>query len=76
MTPTYDYSVTDMKEHNFEFGNLSLVEILQKKNEWEAFSKSKVVEAPPQATDAKPPAPPQATGAKPVFRPKIKPAGS
>lgn len=77
MTKAYDYSVTDMKEHNFEFGNLSLVEILQKRNEWDEHAKSKETEvAATPTTTAPAEQKPAASGpAKPVFRPKIKPQG-
>jgi formate hydrogenlyase subunit 6/NADH:ubiquinone oxidoreductase subunit I len=74
MTKSYDYSVADMKEHNFEFGNLSLVEILQKKKEWETHQASRATETTPSATptEAKPAT---SVGLKPVFKPKIKPQG-
>jgi len=78
MTKTYDFSVFDIREHYFKFGNMSPQEVEEKKEEWAAYQKIKAstpikdkVE-PPQVTDT-PPAP----SAKPAFKPKIKPiAGS
>lgn len=83
MTKVYDFSVFDMKEHNFVFGEMSAQEIETKKNEWDEYQKvkaaSKSVTQP--LNPAVQPSPPASAGeqvkpaAKPVFRPKIKPAG-
>jgi len=75
MTKTYDFSVLDIREHNFPFGNMSGEEIVQKKHDWDVHMKTKA--ALPTIKKAEPtgggetPAP--ATGPKPVFKPKIKP---
>jgi NADH-quinone oxidoreductase subunit I len=75
MTKVYDFSVTDIREHNFEFGEMSEAEIAEKKKLFEEHQKNKVA-APPatsleeKKTDADAPKP-----AKPVFKPKIKPPG-
>ncbi len=80
MTKVYDFSVTDIREHNFEFGEMSAAEIEEKKKTLEEFQKSKVAAAStlvdplaekPESTEAAAPKP-----AKPVFRPKIKPPSS
>jgi NADH-quinone oxidoreductase subunit I len=83
MTKVYDFSVTDIREHNFAFGEMNETEIAEKKKILEEHQKSKVAAqqsaeslvtdspAPPESATAqpKPPAP------KPVFKPKIKPPG-
>jgi formate hydrogenlyase subunit 6/NADH:ubiquinone oxidoreductase subunit I len=82
MTKVYDFSVYDMKDHNFEFGEMSEKEIAEKKLAWEEYQKSKatpVAAAPVKtegtATTSTAPTPPPSTSAapKPVFKPKIKP---
>jgi formate hydrogenlyase subunit 6/NADH:ubiquinone oxidoreductase subunit I len=78
MTKVYDFSVFDMKEHNFAFAEMSEPDIETKKHDWEEFQKAKQAAKPvtppvsaeaPSGTELPKPA------AKPVFRPKIKPAG-
>ncbi|MEI9917971.1 MAG: 4Fe-4S binding protein [Bacteroidota bacterium] len=66
MTKTYDFSVLDIREHNFVFGDMNEEEIAKKKSEWDLHMKTKA---------ALPPVKPAATGgaAKPVFKPKINP---
>lgn len=70
MTKTYDYSVLDMKEHHFGFGNMTEAEVAQRIKEWEIFSSNKAAEGA-----ANPPSeiPKPGAGAKPVFKPRIKP---
>ncbi len=83
MTKVYDFSVTDMREHNFVFGEMTPSEIDEKKKILEEHQKAKIAAAP-----VTPPAPPSVDkpiaseetstpkpAAKPVFRPKIKPSG-
>jgi len=75
MTKVYDFSVTDIREHNFEFGEMTDAEIAEKKKLFEEHQKNKVTPAPPTSseekkTDADAPKP-----ARPVFKPKIKPPG-
>jgi formate hydrogenlyase subunit 6/NADH:ubiquinone oxidoreductase subunit I len=43
MTKVYDFSVTDIHEHNFVFGEMSEAEIAEKKRVLEEFQKAKVV---------------------------------
>jgi hypothetical protein len=42
MTKVYDFSVTDIREHNFEFGEMSESEIAEKKKLLEEHQKNKV----------------------------------
>ncbi len=73
MTKVYDFSVTDIREHNFAFAEMTDEQIAEKKKLLEEHQKSKVVAAPlrTEGEEKKP-----ATAAKPVFKPKIKPPGS
>ena len=76
MTKEYDFSVFDIKEHNFEFATMSDQEIEEKKMKWEEHQKNKVAATPvtpsvsPETTA---PPTPIVTGAKPIFRPRVKP---
>lgn len=70
MTSTYDFSVLDIREHNFPFATMSAEEITEKKKTWENHQATKGAFPPVQ----KPAAPGAAP--KPVFKPKIKPPGS
>jgi formate hydrogenlyase subunit 6/NADH:ubiquinone oxidoreductase subunit I len=79
MTRVYDFSVTDIKEHNFAFAEMTPDQIREKKLLLEDQQKAKVAaiapeNAPPQPQadpgQAKPGAP------RPVFKPKIKPPGT
>lgn len=87
MTKVYDFSVFDMKEHNFAFAEMTDSEIELRKKELEEFQKNKAaaktvvtpVNAPSSTVipTSEKPADNEAPKpvAKPVFRPKIKPAG-
>jgi formate hydrogenlyase subunit 6/NADH:ubiquinone oxidoreductase subunit I len=68
MTKEFDFTVFDIKEHNFEFGNMSPAEIEIRKKDWEEYQKQKAASAPVPT-----PASPSASAPKPVFKPKIKP---
>ncbi len=76
MTKVYDFSVFDMKEHNFAFAEMTEAEITEKKAELETFQKAKQEIRPTPAAGESQPAPPRPAGAKPVFKPRIKPPGS
>jgi len=65
MTKTYDFSVTDIQQHNFPFANLSSAEIEEKKAAWDRHQESK----------ANAPVPAPLTSPKPGFKPRIKPPG-
>lgn len=67
MTKTYDFSVFDIREHVYEFAEMTSHEIESKKAGWEEFQKSKSQPTPPSAAASVP------VKAKPVFKPKIKP---
>lgn len=75
MTKSYDYSVFDIREHNFEFANLSAVEIEEKKAAWALYQKNKAeaVEKTRKDDVETPTAPPPGP-ARAVFKPRIKPA--
>lgn len=84
MTKVYDFSVFDIREHNYVFAEMTDAEIAEKKLQLETHQKSKAQPTPVQATaPAKEPqleqsapaeTPPPATKpAKPVFKPRIKP---
>jgi formate hydrogenlyase subunit 6/NADH:ubiquinone oxidoreductase subunit I len=82
MTKVYDFSVFDIREHNYAFAEMTDAEISEKKNIFEEYQKNK---AQAQATVVKPAATeatkegeaqnPMTAPAKPkpVFKPKIKP---
>jgi formate hydrogenlyase subunit 6/NADH:ubiquinone oxidoreductase subunit I len=67
MTKEFDFSVFDIKEHYFGFGNMTPPEIEIKKKEWEEHQKNKAAATP--ASSATMPV----VATKPVFKPKIKP---
>jgi formate hydrogenlyase subunit 6/NADH:ubiquinone oxidoreductase subunit I len=82
MTKVYDFSVFDIREHNYVFAEMTEAEIAEKKRVYEENQKNKaaakavvepVVTAPAATEENKDIAEaPKAT--KPVFKPKIKPA--
>jgi formate hydrogenlyase subunit 6/NADH:ubiquinone oxidoreductase subunit I len=85
MTKVYDFSVTDMREHNFVFAEMTTTEIEDKKKILEEYQKAKaaatvptvnVQENPPASSGATNATTTAAPAAKPVFRPKIKPPGA
>ena len=69
MTKTYDFSVLDIREHNFPFGNMNDDMIATKKHEWDVHMKTKAA-LPPVKKEA----PTGAAPAKPAFKPRIPPA--
>ena len=60
MTPDYDYSTFDIKEHLFPFGNMTAQEVSEKKKIWDLHQKEKLkkVEAQKEQTSLQ----------KPVFK--------
>jgi hypothetical protein len=82
MTKVYDFSVTDIREHNFAFAEMTEGEIAAKKSLLEEHQKSKAAAQPPVSsvattpvTESKEPGDVPKPAQKPVFRPKIKPPG-
>lgn len=73
MTKVFDFSVTDIREHNFAFAEMSDAEIADKRKKLEEHQKSKIASQPAPAEKGS--APPAAASPKPVFKPKIKPPG-
>ncbi len=78
MTKVYDFSVTDIREHTYEFAEMTADEIAEKKRLFEEHQLAKAKSTPvitqpkseESSTTQKPAAP------KPVFKPKIKPPGT
>lgn len=54
MTKVYDFSVTDIREHNFVFGEMSATEIAEKKAVLEEYQKAKTASVKTGATAAVP----------------------
>jgi len=76
MTKVYDFSVTDIREHNFEFAEMTEVEIEEKKKLQEEYQKNKVTpSAQASPAEEKKESSDLPKPGKPVFRPKIKPPG-
>lgn len=73
MTKEYDFSVLDIREHNFPFANLSQEEAAKKKSEWDHHMKTKAALPPIVKKEEPPAAQPTPGAAKPVFKPRIKP---
>lgn len=71
MTPDYAYSTFDIRDHNFEFGEMTEEEIEKRKKEWEVYLQEKEKEKKEHSPST---APSAATAPKPVFRPVMKPA--
>lgn len=72
MTKTYDFSVFDIREHQYAFAEMSAEQIAEKKNTLEEHQRAKA---------AQPVTTPAASGetskpVRPVFKPKIKPPGA
>jgi formate hydrogenlyase subunit 6/NADH:ubiquinone oxidoreductase subunit I len=64
MTPTYDFSVLDIRNHNFAFANMTEGEIVAKKAAWEIQQQSNPAPASPT---------PQP---RPMIKPKMNPGGN
>lgn len=72
MTKKYDFSVLDVREHNFVFGTMTAPEIEEKKAIWEEYQRSKATVTPASIEENKEQTPAQTpSGTKPVFRPKV-----
>jgi NADH-quinone oxidoreductase subunit I len=83
MTHDYDFSEYDVADHNFSFSEMTPMEILEKKQELEAYmqAKEKAKATQPTATSAdnsQPAILPKTSsgGAKPVFKPKVGSGGA
>lgn len=75
MTKTYDFSVFDIREHNYAFAEMSTEQIEEKKRLLEEQQKQKLAAQATVASAA--PAPTDAPkSSRPVFKPKIKPPGA
>jgi len=80
MTSEYDFSVFDVKEHNFEFANLTLEQAAEKRALYEQFvaEKEAAKEAAKVATPTEAPntesAEEKPATPKPAFKPAFKPS--
>jgi NADH-quinone oxidoreductase subunit I len=75
MTSEYDFSVFDVKEHNFEFANLTPEQAAEKRALYEQFVAEK--EALKEAAKTAEPAPvstEEKSVSKPAFKPAFKPS--
>jgi formate hydrogenlyase subunit 6/NADH:ubiquinone oxidoreductase subunit I len=72
MTKVYDFSVTDIREHNYAFAEMSEEDIVDKRKKLDDYQKSKLAATPRTEAEEKKPA---AAVPKPSFKPKIKPPG-
>jgi formate hydrogenlyase subunit 6/NADH:ubiquinone oxidoreductase subunit I len=68
MTKEYDFSVFDIKEHNFVFAEMTEQEIAEKKMAWDEHQKTKAAAAPTISSETS-----VAKPARPVFKPKMTP---
>ena len=78
MTSEYDFSVFDIKEHNFAFGNLSPEEAEEKKRLYEQFvAEKEALKAAAKSTESADTGHTESSekpvAAKPAFRPSFKP---
>jgi formate hydrogenlyase subunit 6/NADH:ubiquinone oxidoreductase subunit I len=69
MTKEYDFSVFDIKGHNFVFAEMTEREIMEKKTAWDEYQKLKATIAPTNPNTSTSAAKP----ARPVFKPKMIP---
>lgn len=74
MTRVYDFSVTDIRDHQYAFAEMSPAEIEEKKKTLEEFQKAKIISTPVSQDESKGDTS-RPVSAKPVFKPKIKPPG-
>jgi hypothetical protein len=69
MTKTFDFSTTDILDHNFSFSKMTEEEIAEKKKELEAYQKEKAKPELPEV--GKKPEAAKKPVAKPIFKPRI-----
>lgn len=70
MTPTYDFSVLDIRHHNFAFADMSESEIAEKRAAWDLHQSLKPSGPAPS------PVAPVTPGRGPVIKPKMNPGNS
>jgi formate hydrogenlyase subunit 6/NADH:ubiquinone oxidoreductase subunit I len=66
MTPEYDFSTFDLAEHNFLFGEMTPLDILEKKQAWEKYQSEKEAKILKEKENA-----PSPEAAIPIFKPKM-----
>jgi NADH-quinone oxidoreductase subunit I len=73
MTKEYDFSVFNVEEHNFEFGEMTPLEILEKKKAFEEYTEKKEAEKARLAATIQPKAASSSvakpSAGKPIFKP-------
>jgi formate hydrogenlyase subunit 6/NADH:ubiquinone oxidoreductase subunit I len=72
MTKTYDFSTFDIRNHNFEFADMTPTLIEEKKKLLEEYQKTKITAQPQVSNESTSNAP---KPSRPVFKLKIKPPG-
>src|SRR5690606_28453846 len=76
MTPVFDFSTFDIRDHKYAFSEMTEEEIRDKKNILEEFQKAKAAQAAqPASKPAEASKPAVTPSAKPVFKPRMKPPG-
>jgi len=76
MTKVYDFSVFDIRDHYYVFGEMTEGEIAEKRNQLDEHQKSKAAAQPSVVAQPTTPGTTSPSPAKPVFKPKIKPPGA
>lgn len=71
MTPEFDYSTYDIRDHVFPFGNMSDELVVEKKADWEKHHLAKTATTSPTSGVVSKPKP--VMGGKPVFKPRVVP---
>ena len=74
MTKVYDFSVFDIRDHNYAYAEMTEAEIAAKKKELDDFQREKAqANVTPQKTEEQDNSSSAPKPAKPVFKPRIKP---
>ena len=71
MTPEFDYSTYDIRDHLFPFGNMTDEMVVEKKADWEKHQAAKLASVPTASGGSARPKP--VIGGKPVFKPRVVP---
>lgn len=73
MTKEYDFSTTDILDHNFSFSKMSEKEIAEKKEVFETFQQQKLQAKPELPAINKPDGQVKKPAGKPMFKPRVMP---
>ncbi len=74
MTKAYDFSVVDIKEHNYAFAEMTEKEIADSKQKWDIFESARQQKLSSSTTENSEEE--KSNAPRPVFKPKIKPEGN